>query len=95
MGKQAMGTTALNMYERFDGLLYTLVYPHKPMVKTRVLDLVHFDRLPGGQNASVAVMSYSGYDIEDAVVLNKVRACVCAQLVLDSQSSSAMYGPME
>lgn len=40
---QAMGTTALNMHERMDGLLYALVHPQKPMVTTRVLDLVHFD----------------------------------------------------
>lgn len=71
MGKQAMGTTALNMHERMDGLLYALVHPQKPMVTTRVLDLVHFDQVPGGQNASIAVMSYSGYDIEDAIVLNQ------------------------
>jgi len=71
MGKQAMGTVALNQYERIDGLLYTIVYPQKPMVKTRTLDLINFDELPGGQNACLAVMSYSGYDIEDAIVLNK------------------------
>ena len=47
------------------------MYPQAPMVKTRVLDLIHFDNVPGGQNAIVAVMSYSGYDIEDAIVLNK------------------------
>jgi len=47
------------------------VYPQKPMVKSRVLDLVHFDALPGGCNATLAVMSYSGYDIEDAIVLNR------------------------
>jgi DNA-directed RNA polymerase III subunit RPC2 len=35
------------------------------------LDLVGFDRIPGGQNSIIAVMSYSGYDIEDAVILNK------------------------
>jgi DNA-directed RNA polymerase III subunit RPC2 len=40
-------------------------------VTTRVLDMVHFDELPGGQNAIIAVMSYSGYDIEDATVQNK------------------------
>ena len=28
-------------------------------------------QVPGGQNASLAVMSYSGYDIEDAIVLNR------------------------
>jgi DNA-directed RNA polymerase III subunit RPC2 len=71
MGKQAMGTTGMNQYERFDSLLYTLIYPMKPMVKSRTLDLVNFDSVPGGQNASIAVMSYSGYDIEDAVVLNR------------------------
>ena len=71
MGKQAIGTTALNQYERFDSLLYTMIYPHKPMVKTRTLDLINFDKVPGGQNASLAVMSYSGYDIEDAIVLNR------------------------
>ncbi len=43
----------------------------KPLVKTRVIDMVHFDDLPAGQNAIIAVMSYSGYDIEDAVILNK------------------------
>ena len=71
MGKQAIGTIAINQYARFDGLIYTMVYPHKPMVKTRTLDIVNFDNCPAGQNACIAVMSYSGYDIEDAVVLNK------------------------
>ena len=71
MGKQAMGTVSMNQYARMDGLIYTLVYPQKPLVKTRTLDLVHFDNIPGGQNACIAVMSYSGYDIEDAVILNK------------------------
>ena len=71
MGKQAMGSVATNQYERMDSLLYSLVYPQKPMVKSRVLDLVQFDALPGGCNATLAVMSYSGYDIEDAIVLNR------------------------
>ena len=71
MGKQAMGTVSMNQYERIDSLIYTMVYPMKPMVKTRTLDLVNFDNIPGGQNACIAVMSYSGYDIEDAIVLNK------------------------
>ncbi|XP_028403072.1 DNA-directed RNA polymerase III subunit RPC2-like isoform X2 [Dendronephthya gigantea] len=71
MGKQAMGTIGYNQRNRIDSLLYNLVYPQAPMVKTKTLDLIHFDDLPAGQNATIAVMSYSGYDIEDALVLNK------------------------
>lgn len=50
-----MGTTALNMHERMDGLLYALVHPQKPMVTTRVLDLVHFDEV----RRSIAVSFFS------------------------------------
>ena len=44
----------------------------RPMVKTATADFIGFGRLGAGQNATVAVMSYSGYDIEDAIVMNKV-----------------------
>ncbi|KAL8872404.1 MAG: hypothetical protein Q9174_001957 [Haloplaca sp. 1 TL-2023] len=71
MGKQAMGAVANNQFLRIDSIMYTLVYPQKPLVKTRAIELVKYDKLPAGQNAIVAVMSYSGYDIEDALVLNK------------------------
>ena len=71
MGKQAMGTIGLNQKKRIDTLMYNLVYPMRPMVKTRTIELIDFEKLPAGQNAIVAVMSYSGYDIEDAIVLNK------------------------
>ena len=71
MGKQAMGSIAYNQRNRIDTLLYSLVYPQAPLVKTRTIDLIQFDKLPAGQNASIAVMSYSGYDIEDALILNR------------------------
>lgn len=71
MGKQAIGVIGYNQFNRIDTLLYLMVYPQKPLVKTRTLDLIRYDKLPAGQNAMVAVMSYSGYDIEDALVLNK------------------------
>ena len=71
MGKQAIGTIAYNQFSRIDTLLYLMVYPQQPMVKTRTIELIHYDKLPAGQNATVAVMSFSGYDIEDALVLNK------------------------
>lgn len=71
MGKQAIGNIAYNQQKRIDTHLLLLVYPQKPLVKTRTIEFINFDRIGAGQNASVAVMSYSGYDIEDALILNK------------------------
>nr|CAG8580948.1 7796_t:CDS:10 [Entrophospora candida] len=71
MGKQAIGAIAYNQLRRIDTLLYLMVYPQQPLVKTKTIELVGYDKLPAGQNAMVAVMSYSGYDIEDALVLNR------------------------
>ncbi|KAL3813251.1 hypothetical protein ACJIZ3_014519 [Penstemon smallii] len=71
MGKQAMGNIAYNQLCRMDTLMYLLVYPQRPLLTTRTIELVNYDKLGAGQNATVAVMSYSGYDIEDAIVMNK------------------------
>lgn len=71
MGKQAMGNVAYNQLNRMDTLLYLLCYPQKPLLTTKTIGLIGFDKLGAGQNAVVAVMSYSGYDIEDAIVMNK------------------------
>eukprot|EP01112_Ceratiomyxa_fruticulosa_P021333 TRINITY_DN7466_c0_g3_i1.p1 TRINITY_DN7466_c0_g3~~TRINITY_DN7466_c0_g3_i1.p1 ORF type:complete len:1131 (-),score=237.49 TRINITY_DN7466_c0_g3_i1:136-3528(-) len=71
MGKQAMGAIAYNQLSRIDTLLYLLVYPQRPLCQTRTIELTQYYKLPAGNNAMVAVMSYSGYDIEDALVLNK------------------------
>ncbi|MBA0740794.1 hypothetical protein Gogos_013980, partial [Gossypium gossypioides] len=79
MGKQAMGNIAYNQASsiicyslcRMDTLLNILVYPQRPLVTTRTIELVGYDKLGAGQNATVAVMSCSGYDIEDAIVMNK------------------------
>lgn len=71
MGKQAIGAIGYNQLRRIDTLLYLLVYPQQPLVKTKTIELIGYDKLPAGQNAMVAVMSFSGYDIEDALILNK------------------------
>ncbi|XP_010043725.2 DNA-directed RNA polymerase III subunit 2 [Eucalyptus grandis] len=71
MGKQAMGNISYNQLLRMDTLLYLLVYPQRPLLTTRTIELTGYDKLGAGQNATVAVMSYSGYDIEDAIVMNK------------------------
>ncbi|BDA40723.1 DNA-directed RNA polymerase III subunit RPC2 [Coccomyxa sp. Obi] len=71
MGKQAMGNIAYNQLNVFDTLLYLLVYPQRPLLTTKTIELIGFDKLGAGQNATVAVMSYSGYDIEDAIIMNR------------------------
>lgn len=71
MGKQAIGAIAYNQFQRVDNLLYLLTHPQTPLVKSKTIDLIHYDQLPAGTNASVAVMSYSAYDIEDAIIMNR------------------------
>ena len=60
MGKQAMGTIAHNQGDRIDTILYLLVYPHRPLVKTRTLDLIGFGNLPAGHNAILEAQNTLG-----------------------------------
>merc|ERR1711970_264355 len=53
MGKQAMGTIALNQKKRIDTLMYNLVYPMRPMVKSRTIELINFEEMPAGENAII------------------------------------------
>ncbi len=71
MAKQALGVYALNFKLRMDSHSYLLQYPQKPIVQTRMLDAIGYNRLPAGQNMVVAIMAYTGYNIEDALVFNK------------------------
>ena len=71
MGKQAIGPTALNIFDRVDKSSYFNCYPQQPMVQTRTIRLSRYHEMPSGQTAMVAIMSYSGHDIEDALVMNK------------------------
>ncbi|VUZ43037.1 unnamed protein product [Hymenolepis diminuta] len=71
MGKQAMGVAGLNQQIRFDTLQLQMVYSQRPLVETKTSRMLHFHELPAGQNAVIAIMSFTGYDVEDALILNK------------------------
>ncbi|KAI5148312.1 DNA-directed RNA polymerase III subunit RPC2 [Enteropsectra breve] len=71
MGKQAIGHISTNVKERFESLILQLNYTQRPMAASKTLDIVKYNRIPSGFNAMVAVMSYSGHDIEDAIILNR------------------------
>jgi DNA-directed RNA polymerase III subunit RPC2 len=71
MGKQAMGSIAFNQQIRVDTVLLLGCYPQRPLCRTQAMNLTHYEKLGAGINAMVCVMSYSGYDIEDAQIYNR------------------------
>ncbi len=71
MGKQALSFFASNYEIRTDSRMHLLVYPQKPLVTTKSIELIGLNDRPIGQNMVVAILSAQGYNMEDAVVLNK------------------------
>jgi DNA-directed RNA polymerase I subunit RPA2 len=71
MGKQTMGTPCYAYTHRTDNKLYRIQTPQAPIVRTSAQDRYCFDEYAHGTNAVVAVISYTGYDMEDAMIINK------------------------
>ncbi|XP_006499088.1 DNA-directed RNA polymerase I subunit RPA2 isoform X1 [Mus musculus] len=71
MGKQTMGFPLLTYQNRSDNKLYRLQTPQSPLVRPCMYDFYDMDNYPIGTNAIVAVISYTGYDMEDAMIVNK------------------------
>ena len=67
--KQSLGIYAGNFLVRLDTNVSILNYPQNPIVKSFVYDTLNI--YPAGQNLIVAIMPYDGYNMEDAIVLNK------------------------
>ncbi|CAA6655692.1 unnamed protein product [Spirodela intermedia] len=71
MAKQTMGFSSQALKFRADNKLYHLQTPQSPIVRTTAYSKYCIDDYPMGTNAIVAVLAYSGYDMEDAMILNK------------------------
>lgn len=69
--KQAMGVYVTNFHQRFDKTSFVLCNPAKPLVDTRIMDMIQINNIPSGFNVIVAIMSYTGYNQEDSLLFNK------------------------
>jgi len=71
MAKQALGVYVTNYFNRVDSRAHLLHYPQAPLVRTNPMGVVGYDKRPSGQNCVVAVLSFEGYNMEDALIFNK------------------------
>ena len=71
MSKQALGINLTNFPNRVDSRSHILHYPQTPLVTTKPMEVIGYDRRPSGQNCIVAILSFEGYNMEDAIIFNK------------------------
>ncbi|MBI2546077.1 DNA-directed RNA polymerase subunit B [Candidatus Woesearchaeota archaeon] len=69
--KQALGFYIANYQIRMDMDVNVMHTPQIPIVQSITHEISHYDKHPAGQNVVVAIMSWDGYNMEDAIVLNK------------------------
>jgi len=71
MAKQALGVYATNFQQRVDSRSHILHYPQVPIVETALMETMGYKLRPSGQNCLVAVLSFEGYNMEDALIFSK------------------------
>ena len=71
MVKQAIGVYAINYDNRMDKSGYILNYPSRPLVDTRLMNFIQLNRIPSGCQIHVAIASFTGYNQEDSILINK------------------------
>jgi DNA-directed RNA polymerase II subunit RPB2 len=69
--KQAVGMYATNFNRRIDTMAYVLNYPQKQLVSTRYKEYLKNNVLTGGENLIVAIATWTGYNQEDSIIINK------------------------
>ena len=71
MGKQALGVYMSNFNKRIDTMGNILNYPQKSLVYTKLSKYTMAHKLPSGVNAIVAIMTHTGFNQEDSIMVNQ------------------------
>ena len=69
--KQAVSLYNTNYQNRIDKMGVVLNYGQVPLIKSRYLEYINKEEMPYGVNTIVAIMSYTGYNVEDAILINE------------------------
>ncbi len=69
--KQSQGLYSINFNKRYDPRAFLMYYPQQPIVNSLAYRTLKMSRHPNGQNLVVALSTYYGYNMKDAVILNK------------------------
>jgi DNA-directed RNA polymerase I subunit RPA2 len=71
MAKQAMGTPGTAGRYRTDNKSYRLQTGQTPICRPPLYNEYGLDNYPNGMNAVVAVISYTGYDMDDGMIVHR------------------------
>ena len=69
--RQAVSVYHSNYQMRMDKMGVVLNNGQIPLVKSRYMEYINKEEQPYGVNAIVAIMSYTGYNVEDAILINE------------------------
>jgi len=69
--KQACSLYHTNYSLRMDKTSVILNYGQIPLVKSRYMKYINNEENPYGENAIVAIMCFTGYNVEDAILVNE------------------------
>jgi DNA-directed RNA polymerase II subunit RPB2 len=69
--KQAVSIYHTNYMSRIDKTATVLNYGHVPLIKSKYINFINKEEQPYGNNVICAIMSYNGYNVEDAILINE------------------------
>lgn len=98
MSKQAIGMYSLAFNTRFDTIAHVLHYPEKRLVTTRLSTHVGMEDMPSGHNVIVAIMCYTGFNMEDSIIINRSaidRGLFCSTSYRSHSANETKHGTQD